>query len=246
MKAIRTLLISLFFTATTFSAFAGLSEYNPEMPVGLQYQLKIGPLPSPMAKSIQTLFATLQHETDANGHTVYYAGSFDTYREASVYENTLKHHGYHSTAVIAWFSKHTIPVEDGIAFENDQNHIDKAYIHNAQTTVPVEDLNALLALQQDPTQFYYSVQVGVFASLSGKTETLTLPDVTIRQNAQGYYTVSTGRISSLESAAELRAELAAQGYTDCFITAWAYGERVSTFEAMHIENELEKISLVAR
>ena len=247
MKAIRTLIISLLLLfVASFPTYANLGNYNFEMPMGLAYQIQVGPLQSPMAASLKATFDHVQEETTAEGKHVYYLGQFATYRDASVQENTLRHHGCNTAKVVAWFSKYPIPVEDGIAFENDLNHIDKAYIHGTEPTVPVDDLNALLDLQQEPGSFYYSVQVGVFATVDPNSPAMKLHNVTIRQNNKGYYTVSCGRVSTMLAAQDLRQSLIKKGYNDAFITAYAKGERLSTFEAMNIETELSKISLVAR
>ena len=247
MKAIRTLIISLLLLSTfSFTSYANLGNYNFEMPMGLAYQIKVGPVHSPMAASLKATFDHVQEEVSADGEHTYYLGQFASYREASVHENTLRHHGCATASIVAWFSKYPIPVEDGIAFENDLNHIDKAYIHNTEPTVPVEDLNALLDLQRNPGTFYYSVQVGLYATVDPNSPAMKLHNVTLRQNEKGYYTVSCGRVSTMEAAQDLRQSLIKKGYADAFITAYAKGERLSTFEAMNIETELEKISLVAR
>lgn len=245
MKAIRTLLISLLLLASTAISYANLGNYNPDMPVGLSYQIYVGPLSAPLPETTRSLFGQVQEEASAAGYT-YYAGQFSTYREASIFENTLRYDGYETAKIVAWFSKYPIPVEDGIAFENDLNYIDKAYIYGTEPTVSVDDLNALLELVKDPTAFYYTVQVGVYASLEHQTLQSDFENLEIRETDKGYYTLSTGQLGNMEEAVALRLSIVKMGYTDAFVTAYAHGDQLSIYEANNIENELGKIALVAR
>ena len=221
------------------------------MPEGLIYTVQVGafrnPIPQDLFKGISPLFG----EKTPMGFIRYTAGTFRSFKAASIAKDKIKQMGYPDAFVVPYYNGKRISMDqaDAVTAKADvqqQNALKVIEAREVETISKVEVKNPVNTVQntaaevanrapssevQPGGKMFYTVQIGVFSKEIKKGSVYDVQPLNVEKTTNGLLRYSVGKYSTLEEANKRKAELNAGGIADAFVTVYKNGQRISVADA---------------
>lgn len=246
---------------TTTSAY-GASKPIPidrETPKGLVFKVQVGAFRNPIPQDLFKGFAPIHGERTASGITRYTAGVFKDFRNANRAKNEIRQLGYSDAFVVAFYDGKRISFSELrnlgdddalLAGGNASTNTNTTTTTPQRTTPPPRQeittpdrprVNPDIASQTRSVEqiegLFFTVQVGVYTNTVLPRRLNNIPELNSEVAPDGNIRYTSGVFENLFQAQERRSNVAAQGISDAFITAYYNGNRISVGEALRILRE---------
>ncbi len=239
---------------------AGVASTQVSQVRGLFYTVQVGVYSRPVSAAQLYNLDDIFSEPLPNGNTRYFAGSYNTFRDATGAKGRIVGRGIRDAFITAYKDGKRITLAEArqLSGEGDDSNTAPA-TNGGNTTPPANNGNTTPAtnagtatppaptISGDPaiigTGLVYCVQLGAFSQevpVSMVNKFLQLAPQGVRNfkdTNSGLTIYIAGRTTTYADIVKLKAEVVEKGVADAFIVAFMNGKKISTDEAKKLSGE---------
>ncbi len=221
------------------------------LPDGLIYTVQVGAFRNPIPQDLFKGISPLYGEKTPMGFIRYTAGTFRSFKAATIAKDKIRQMGYPDAFVVPYYNGKRISMDqaDQVTAKADikqQNALqvieareveamNKVEVKNpVNNVVNAVEANANRAESSEVTssdKVFYTVQIGVFSKEIKKGSIYDMQPLNVERTANGLLRYSVGKYDNIEAANKRKAEINAAGIGDAFVTAYKNGQRIAVADA---------------
>lgn len=200
-----------------------------------------GPVPNEEMVSLLSIGDVKSAILSDNTTVIYTAGSYKNITDAVKRRDELSANGNKNLKIGYFKSDEMISLS-----EEEINQLAGSASVNTNTTTTNQSSSESNSFGKD--DIVYRVQLGAYKNKVSENVFKNIENILEIQADQGVYRYVTKGFKTIKEAAELKADLAAEGYADAFITAYKNGKRIplnqtaATVESSEKENLNEDVN----
>ncbi len=180
----------------------------------------------------------------------YVAGAFPNYVIAANERDAIRKKGYGDAYIVVYFNGQRISLEvANQLIKNGEAYTSKDLAQYAANNNMKYYVNKAYASEQpnkkvSNNEFYYSVQIGVFAGQRTADRLFNIQDLYYNLTNSGYYRYFSGKYDNKQAARIARDRIRQIGVKDAFVVAFHGGTQISSSTAKKLESDAQKNIIV--
>lgn len=222
---------------------------DAKLPEGLIYTVQVGAFKNPIPQDLFKGISPVNGEQTKLGFIRYTAGTFRSFKAASIARDKIRQMGYQDAFVVPFYNGQRISMEQAgqiteKASQPQQNAlqaiearevdaINKVEVKNPVTANPQVTVNEAKSTAVNTAETFYTVQICVVSKPIAAGGPYDLQPLNVEKTPAGLYRYTTGKYKTFEEANARKAEINAAGIKDAFVTAYRGGQRISVADAQN-------------